>query len=135
MSPAPPPRLTTRQQHILGVITRAVAERGYPPSVGSGPLREAAAGWLQRRLGVDVSTSAIAACIGSKELVAGTPHWLRLRTPDRDTVLYPAVSYPSYEMGAILAGCRAVPVPVDERWRLDVAAIDPADAARALCLW
>ena len=27
------------------------------------------------------------------------------------TVLYPAVSYPTYEMGAILAGCRAVPVP------------------------
>ena len=41
------------------------------------------------------------------------PQWLRLRTPERDTVLYPAVSYPTYEMGAVLAGCRAVPVPVD----------------------
>ena len=36
-------------------------------------------------------------------------------TPSRDTVLYPAVSYPTYEMGALLAGLRAVPVPVDER--------------------
>jgi len=120
---------------VVEALATSGAERGYPPSVGSGPLREAAAGWFRRRLDVDVPTSAIAACIGSKELVAGTPHWLRLRTPDRDTVLYPAVSYPSYEMGAILAGCRAVPVPVDERWRLDVGAIDPADAARALCLW
>ena len=41
------------------------------------------------------------------------PHWLRLRRPDRDTVLYPAISYPTYAMGATLAGCRAVPVPVD----------------------
>jgi aspartate/methionine/tyrosine aminotransferase len=31
-------------------------------------------------------------------------------------------------MGAILAGCRAVPVD-------DLAAVDDADAARALCLW
>ena len=38
-------------------------------------------------------------------------------------------------MGATLAGCRAVGVPVDDRWRLDVSAIDEADAARALCLW
>jgi aspartate/methionine/tyrosine aminotransferase len=50
-------------------------------------------------------------------------------------VLYPAVSYPSYAMGATLAGCRAVAVPVDEHWRLDLAAIDPGDSARALCLW
>jgi aspartate/methionine/tyrosine aminotransferase len=60
---------------------------------------------------------------------------LRLRTPDRDTVLYPAVSYPTYEMGAILAGCRAVPVPVDDQWRLDLSRVDPADEARALCVW
>ena len=32
------------------------------------------------------------------------PHWLRLRTPDRDTVLYPELAYPTYEMGALLAG-------------------------------
>lgn len=120
---------------VVAALASSGAERGYPQSIGSGPLREAAAGWLRRRLDVDVPISAIAACIGSKELVAGMPHWLRLRTPDRDTVLYPAVSYPSYEMGAILAGCRAVAVPVDDRWRLDVGAIDPADAARALCLW
>jgi aspartate/methionine/tyrosine aminotransferase len=38
-------------------------------------------------------------------------------------------------MGATLAGCRAVAVPVDDHWRIDLDAIDPADAARALCLW
>jgi len=38
-------------------------------------------------------------------------------------------------MGATLAGLRAVPVPVDDRWHLDLAAVDPADAERALLLW
>ena len=70
----------------------------------------------------------MAACIGTKELVAGVPQWLRLRTPERDTVLYPAVSYPTYAMGATLAGCRAV-----EYRTLD--GITEADAGRALCLW
>src|SRR3546814_2519299 len=63
------------------------------------------------------------------------PQWLRLRSHDRDTVLYPEISYPTYEMGATLAGCRAVPVPVRRDWTIDLDAIDEADAARALCLW
>jgi succinyldiaminopimelate transaminase len=120
---------------VLDALAHSGAERGYPASIGSAALRAAAAGWFDRRLGVSIDPAHIAACIGTKELVAGLPHWLRLRTPDRDTVLYPAVSYPTYEMGAILAGCRAVPVPVDDQWRLDLGAIDPADAVRALCLW
>jgi aspartate/methionine/tyrosine aminotransferase len=94
---------------VVAALASSGSERGYPGSIG--------------------------ACVGTKELVAGIPHWLRLRRPDLDTVLYPAIAYPSYEMGAILAGCRAVPVPVDERWSIDLSAIDPADAERALCLW
>jgi succinyldiaminopimelate transaminase len=113
---------------VVEALARSGAERGYPPSIGSAAYREAAAGWMARRLGVDVAAAHVAACVGTKELVAGLPHWLRLRRPDRDTVLHPAVSYPTYAMGAQLAGCRAVPYRT-----LD--AIDPADAARALCLW
>jgi succinyldiaminopimelate transaminase len=120
---------------VLDALAHSGAERGYPASIGSAAYREAAAGWLQRRLGVTVDPADVAACVGTKELVAGAPQWLRLRTPDRDTVLYPAVSYPTYAMGATLARCRAVPVPVDADWSIDLAAIDPADAARALCLW
>ena len=120
---------------VLQALATSGAERGYPPSVGTGALREAVTGWFDRRFGVDVAPGHVAACVGTKELVAGLPHWLHLRRPDRDTVLYPAVSYPSYAMGAALAGCRAVAVPVDERWCLRLDAIDPTDAARALCLW
>ncbi|CAN5891190.1 bifunctional succinyldiaminopimelate transaminase/glutamate-prephenate aminotransferase [soil metagenome] len=107
----------------------------YPPSIGTAAYRDAAAGWLHRRFGVDVAPAQVAACVGTKELVAGIPQWLGLRRPERDTVLYPAVSYPTYAMGATLAGCRAVAVAVDDRWRLRVDDIEPADAERALCLW
>jgi succinyldiaminopimelate transaminase len=116
-------------------LADASAARSYPPSVGTAAYREAAAGWLARRFGASVEPSQVAACLGTKELVAGLPHWLRLRRPERDTVLYPEVAYPTYAMGATLAGCRAVPVAVDERWRIRLDAIDPDDAARAVCLW
>ncbi len=119
-------------------VIAAMAEadpRGYPPSIGTPEFRTAVSGWFERRLGVSVPPEHVRACLGSKELVAGLPHWLRLRRPDLDTVLYPAISYPSYEMGATLAGCRAVAVPCDASWRLDLAAVDPADVDRALCLW
>ncbi|MBW3668002.1 MAG: succinyldiaminopimelate transaminase [Actinobacteria bacterium] len=120
---------------VVAALGSSGAECGYPASIGSPAYREAAAAWMDRRLGVGVPPTQVAACVGTKEFVATLPQWLRLRTPERDTVLYPAVSYPTYEMGAVLAGCRAVPVPVDDLWRLDVSRIDPDDAARALCLW
>jgi succinyldiaminopimelate transaminase len=120
---------------VLEALASSGLERGYPASIGIGPLREAAGAWMRRRLGVDVPVGQIAACIGTKELVAGLPHWLHLRDPSRDTVLYPAVSYPTYEMGALLAGLRPVPVPVDEHFRLDVSQISHEDAKRALVLW
>jgi len=113
---------------VVEALARSGAERGYPPSIGSAAYREAAAGWMARRLGVDIDPAHVAACVGTKELVAGVPQWLRLRRPDLDTVLYPAISYPTYAMGATLAGCRAVPY-------LHLDDIDADDAARALCLW
>ncbi len=121
-------------------VTEALAssgtERGYPPSIGSDAYRRAAAAWLQRRFGVEIDPDTqVAACIGTKEFVVSLVHYLRLRHPDRDTVLYPAVSYPSYAMGATLAGCRPVAIAMDERFRIDLSSVDPGDAERALCLW
>ncbi|HET6793850.1 MAG TPA: pyridoxal phosphate-dependent aminotransferase [Acidimicrobiales bacterium] len=109
--------------------------RGYPASIGSVAFREAVAKWTASRLGATVGADSLAACIGTKEFVATTPQWMKLRRPDRDTVLYPAVSYPTYEMGAVLAGLRAVPVPVDDGWRIDLSAVSEEEAARALMLW
>ncbi|MHB8465349.1 MAG: pyridoxal phosphate-dependent aminotransferase [Acidimicrobiales bacterium] len=120
---------------VIAMLSASGAERMYPTSVGSPAFRRSAAAWIERRFGITVATSDIGACVGTKELVAGLPGWLRLRRPDRDTVLYPAVSYPTYAMGAELAGLRAVAVPMDEHWRVDLGAVSDDDAARALCVW
>ncbi len=121
---------------VVAALARSGAERGYPASIGTAPYRRAAAGWLARRFGVTVDADTeLGACIGTKELVVSLPRLLQLRNPHRDTVLYPAVSYPSYAMGAMLARCRAVPVAMDERFRIALDTIDEADTARALCLW
>jgi aspartate/methionine/tyrosine aminotransferase len=90
---------------------------------------------MQRKFDVSIPTSQIAACIGSKEFVATTPQYMKLRSPDRDTVLFPAVSYPTYEMGAILAGCRPVAVAMTPTGGLDVAKISADDISRALMIW
>jgi succinyldiaminopimelate transaminase len=113
---------------VVEALGSSGTERSYPPSVGTPAFRDAAAGWLDRRFGVAVDPQHVAACMGTKEFVAGVPHWLRLRSPDRDTVLYPRISYPSYAMGATLAGCRAVPFAT-------LADVEPGDADRALCAW
>ena len=114
---------------VLAALTAGDTARGYPASIGSIALRRAAADWIDRRLGATVDAAdEIAACVGTKEFVASVPQYLKLRTPERDTVLYPAISYPTYEMGATLAGCRAVPyASLDD--------VDEADANRALCVW
>ena len=125
----PPPAL------VLEALATSGSERGYPSSIGTSEYREAALAWMSRRFGVDTAGVAIAACVGTKELVAGVPHWLRLRTPARDTVLCPLVAYPTYEMGAILARCRAVAVPTRPDGTMQLSSISPEDAARALCLW
>jgi succinyldiaminopimelate transaminase len=108
---------------------------GYPASAGAPALREAAAAWMRARFDVSIEANSVAACVGTKEFVASLPQLLKLRDPSRDTVLFPEVAYPTYEMGATLAGCRAVPVPLDDGWHLDVGAISEADATRALLLW
>jgi succinyldiaminopimelate transaminase len=120
---------------VVAALSGSNAERGYPASIGSDPLRQAAAAWMQRRFDINIPTTDIAACIGTKEFVASTPSYLKLRTPDRNVVLFPAVAYPTYEMGAILAGCKPVAVPMTAAGKLDLASIDPDDAGNALCLW
>ncbi len=125
---------------VPGIVVDAVrdaapASAGYPPSAGSPAYREAASAWMARRLAVEVPSSQIGVCLGTKEFVGGLPHLLHRRDPRRDTVLFPAIAYPTYEMGATLAGLRAVPVPLDVDWHLDVDAIEPSDARRALVLW
>ncbi len=121
-------------EFVISALARGEGARGYPPSAGTPAYRSAAAQWLTLRFDVDIAPEHIGACVGTKEFVASVGGFLKLRSPERDTILYPAISYPTYAMGATLAGLRAVPVPLHGgRLRLDL--IAASDAKRALALW
>ena len=49
---------------VIEALGHSNAERGYPASIGSEPLRTAIRGWLSRRFDLDVPLSQIAACVG-----------------------------------------------------------------------
>ncbi|MBI1351075.1 MAG: succinyldiaminopimelate transaminase [Actinomycetales bacterium] len=89
---------------------RALAEAanapGYPTAAGRPELREACARWLRRSLGVDVAPTAIVPSIGSKEMVAALPRLLGLAPGG--IVVIPRIAYPTYAVGAVLAGCSFV---------------------------
>jgi succinyldiaminopimelate transaminase len=106
---------------VPAVVRRALADAadspGYPATAGTPALREAAAGWLARQHGVTVDPASVLPVIGTKELVAGLPGLLGCGPGDR--VMHPALAYPTYAMGALLAG--AEPVAADS-----VVALGPA---------
>ena len=109
--------------------------RGYPPSLGTAEFLNSARGWFARTFGVELGDNELAACVGTKEMVASLPHFLRLRNPEKDTVLFPGLSYPTYEMGAIFAGCRPVRVNATADHRMDFESISREDIERALLIW
>jgi succinyldiaminopimelate transaminase len=84
----------------------AAREPGYPTTHGPDSLREAIAGAMARRFGVTVDPVAVLPTIGSKELVAWLPTLLGLGPGD--TVVIPELAYPTYEVGARLAGTEFV---------------------------
>jgi succinyldiaminopimelate transaminase len=79
---------------------------GYPLTAGTAELRSAAAGWLERCHDVRVDPASVLPVIGTKEFIAWLPVTLGLG-PD-DAVIYPALAYPTYDIGARLAGARPV---------------------------
>jgi succinyldiaminopimelate transaminase len=101
------------------VVQRALAAAAnapsYPFAAGSVRFRDAALGWLGRRLGVpDVASTSVVPVSGTKELVAALPALLGLGPGD--WVVFPELAYPTYDVGARLAG--AEPVPSDSVDRL-----------------
>ncbi|MFI9719080.1 succinyldiaminopimelate transaminase [Streptomyces sp. NPDC052396] len=105
---------------VPAVVQRALAAAadspGYPTVWGTAALREALTGWVERRLGArGVAQENVLPVVGSKELVAWLPTQLGLGPGDK--VAYPRLAYPTYEVGARLAG--ADPVVYDEPTELD----------------
>jgi len=76
---------------------------GYPATVGTRELREAAVGALDRRFGISgLDESSILPVVGTKEVIAGLP--TQIGVPAGELVVIPEVAYPTYEVGALLAG-------------------------------
>jgi succinyldiaminopimelate transaminase len=75
---------------------------GYPTTHGTAELRAAVAGAMARRFGVSVDPRDVLPTVGSKELVAWLPTLLGVGAGD--LVVIPEVAYPTYQVGALLAG-------------------------------
>lgn len=112
---------------IQEALIAAANAPGYPLTAGTPELRSAAAGWLARSLGVHVDPVTVLPVIGTKEFIAWLPTMLALGPSD--TVIYPTLAYPTYGIGARLAGSASVAVdaaaPAGQPAALDAA---PASA-------
>jgi succinyldiaminopimelate transaminase len=91
---------------VRAALAAAANAPGYPLTRGTPAVREAAAGWLARRHGVTVSPDAVLPVIGTKEFIAWLPTMLGCGAGD--TVVYPALAYPTYDAGARLAGATSL---------------------------
>ncbi|WP_406249534.1 succinyldiaminopimelate transaminase [Microbacterium sp. M] len=96
---------------VRAALAEATDAHAYPQTVGTPALREAIVDWYARRRGVpELTTANVLPTIGSKELVALLPTLLGLG--EGDIVVHPSVAYPTYEVGARVAG--ATPMRADD---------------------
>jgi succinyldiaminopimelate transaminase len=91
---------------VQAALSAAANWPGYPATRGTAELRSAASGWLERECGVSVSPDDVLPVVGTKEFVASLPFHLGLGPGDM--VVHPAVAYPTYDVGARLAGATAL---------------------------
>ncbi|MDN4595718.1 succinyldiaminopimelate transaminase [Leifsonia virtsii] len=106
---------------IRDALAAATDAHAYPLTVGTPALREAIAGWFERRRGVPgLTVENVLPTIGSKELVALLPFLLGLG--EGDVVVHPRAAYPTYAIGAAIAGATSLasddPAEWPERTRL-----------------
>ena len=122
---------------VPGVVQEALAAAadspGYPLTKGTHALRAAAAEWLARRHGVTVGQDAVLPLIGTKELIAWLPALLGCRAGD--SVSFPELAYPTYDIGARLVGAEAIATDYPDRVSAAHAGQDRGDAAPIRLAW
>ena len=92
---------------IREALAAASSASGYPATAGTVRLRQSAVAALDRRFGITGLTEAgVLPVIGSKELIAWLPTLLGLGPAD--VIVVPELAYPTYEVGARLAGAQVV---------------------------
>jgi succinyldiaminopimelate transaminase len=108
---------------VRRALVAAADSPGYPLTAGTPDLREAMATWVARHCGAGTGQFDVLPTVGSKELVAALPALLGIGPGD--AVVIPSVCYPTYEVGARLAGARVI--------RTD--ALTAAGPARVRLVW
>jgi succinyldiaminopimelate transaminase len=92
---------------VQDALRAAADSPGYPTTIGLEATRQAAIDWLGRRHGVTgLGLDGVLPVIGSKELIGSMAVHLGLGAGD--LIAYPALAYPTYEVGAALAGAEAI---------------------------
>ncbi len=93
---------------VRDALCAASDSPGYPQTHGTLELRDAVVRWFARRRSAPgLDPAGVLPTVGSKELVGLLPSLLGLG--EGDVVLHPAVAYPTYDVGARLAGARPEP--------------------------
>jgi len=120
---------------IRAALAAASDAPGYPATWGTPRLRTAAAGWLARDHGVSVSPDDVLPVVGTKEFIAWLPAMLGLGPGD--VMVQPALAYPTYDIGARLAGATAVAADLPRRSDLSPGTdLSPgADLGRVRLVW
>ena len=121
---------------IPEALHRAVPEVSqYPTTRGLRELREAIAGYVQRRFGreVDPDTQVLPAT-GSKEAIFSTP-FAFVDSGRGDVVIWPTPGYPIYGRGALLAGGTGHPIPLGGDFVFRVSDVPEDLWPRARLLW
>jgi succinyldiaminopimelate transaminase len=112
---------------VRDALASASDAHGYPTVHGTAALRQAVVDWFASRRGVPgLDPRDVMPTIGSKELVAWLPFLLGLRPGD--VVVRPTVAYPTYDIGATLAGATAVGAD-------DLDELDEATRSRVRLVW
>jgi succinyldiaminopimelate transaminase len=112
---------------IRDALAAASDAHGYPTVHGTEGLRQAVVDWFAIRRGVPgLDPRDVMPTVGSKELVAWLPFLLGLSAGD--VVVRPTVAYPTYDIGASLAGATAVAAD-------DLDELDPATRAKVRLIW
>lgn len=92
---------------VQQALRDAADSPGYPTTLGLESTRQAVLDWLARDHGVTgLGLDQVLPVTGSKELVAHLPGQLGIGPGD--VVAFPELAYPTYEVGAVLAGARPV---------------------------
>jgi succinyldiaminopimelate transaminase len=99
----------------------------YPRATGLPELRDAIAGWIDRRFDVSVDPDReIVPTLGSKEAIYS---FAQIALGEKRLVAIPEPAYPVYERGTLFAGGAIAPVPLreDHGWLPDLDAFDAWD--------